>query len=172
MSNPLPGYTPLLDSSNNFVTDENIPVSQLVSGNYKFVTSLQVVTAPGASVPTVSLAIPRIDYTSETMNSDASNVLIDENDTLQNPTVAQIDSAMTFNTFKEAAGLSARVVRIGNFYFFQVSGTDFSNGNSVYTPVYKVTGESVAPISGNYAMAVESCRIQQQLETLPLKFLT
>jgi hypothetical protein len=77
--------------------------------------------------------------------------------TLQTPTVAQLDEAMVYNTFKAADGLTERVVRIGNFYFFQVSGANMSTASSTgkYAAVYKNTSGTVAPLEGSYGSIQE-----------------
>lgn len=144
-------FIPIVDSNGNFVTNQNIKITDLVQENF-FIVPSTLMNLESSSLVHV---FHKSSYTN--FNSSVYNVLLDDGISKIQPKYSNIDNTMTKTQFLADGSVEERVIRIGNFYYFHVSGDDFSveNSNGVYTPIYyydsSFNGSDIAtPLNGDY----------------------
>jgi hypothetical protein len=146
-------FVPLYDSNGNLITQNNLQTLDFVQENLFFNPEITL-NMPAA--PTIVFQSSNYDN----FNQGVYNILLDNGASKVIPDQTNLNASMTESDFLAESVVDERVIRIGNFYYFHVSGDDFSveNSNGVYTPIFfsdPEIGGTAVPLNGNFSSVKE-----------------
>lgn len=151
----MPTYTPLLDSKGRLIRPprSESDILNLVQENVFYNPTIIL---DASVVSGTNPIIPQVNY--DNFNQGVFNILLDNGASKILPTNGQLNSLMTKTQFLAESLVEERVIRIGDFYYFHLSGDEFSveNSNGVYTPIFiyesgsEASGLTATPLSGDY----------------------